>query len=422
MLTAENWDRRYTVAVKRYGATMGGGYALLIALIPIVMMYQVPVADVGLSTALVAATMPYAAFKAISANKRVTYKIIFPMVLYCCYVMARSSGNNTNILLTVAIVVHLSAAASGAVHVSYARKVVEIASITAAVAVMIQSVAYYLFNFHLPMIAGNCVLDAMKESYRIPIATGIAMTENLYRPSAFFLEPAHLAQYTIVGLISCLFQPRPKYRTAAVISLGTLLSTSGMGMVLVVFGWGVHSLGLLRAFNMKKNVTRFLLVLIVALIATAVLSQSSVMQSTVARFSGGFFLGSTSEYNAIWGRTLFWKKYIAPLNGSSLVWGMGFSALPAVYFTGLMEILFCYGYVGVGLFYFAVIRIIINTFGFARWVAIVVGGLMPIANLSSFLSFIYFFGILYASWGLQIKGRLPIAGSLGIGRGTKKLQ
>jgi hypothetical protein len=101
---------------------------------------------------------------------------------------------------------------------------------------------------------------------------------------------------------------------------------------------------------------------------------------------------------------------------------MGFSALPAVYFTGLMEILFCYGYVGVGLFYFAVIRIIISTSGFGRWVAIVVGGLMPIANLSSFLSFIYFFGILYASWGLQIKGRLPIAGSLGIGRGTKKLQ
>jgi hypothetical protein len=164
----------------------------------------------------------------------------------------------------------------------------------------------------------------------------------------------------------------------------------------------VHALRLLREFNTKKDVSRFVSVVVVALIASALLSQSSVIQSSFSRFSGGV-LGSTSEYNAIWGRILFWGKYITPLTGNSFLWGRGFAALPDVYFTGLMTILFCYGWVGVGLFYLTVIGIIIKTSDFGRCVAIMLGGLMLIANLSRFLSFIYFFGILYAFWWQQMR-------------------
>jgi hypothetical protein len=411
----ENIAFRNAGTVKCLGETKRGGYALFIALIPVLMMYKLPVVKVGLSTGLVAAIMPYAAFKAISANKRGIFKIIFPMVLYCGYVIARSDGNITNMLLTVAVVAHLLATASGAVRLSYARKVIETVSTLAAVGVIVQSVVYYLFHLHLPMIVANWVLDAMQDSYRMFIATGISRNEILYRPSAFFLEPAHLAQYTIVALISCLFRTRPKYYIAAVISLGTLLSTSGMGMVLTVFAWGVHALRLLREFKMKKGLSRFLSVVVVALIAAALLSQLGIVQSAFARFSGGL-LGSTSEYNAVLGRTLYWKVYITPLSGNSLLWGMGFAALPDVYFTGLMEILFCYGLVGVGLFYLTVIGIIIKTSGFGRCVAIAVGGLMPIANLSSFLSFIYFFGMLYAFWCQQKRAAPTNRRILGHGR------
>lgn len=419
MLTAENRAWRYALAVKRIGETKRCGYALFITLIPVLMMYNVPVVERGLSTMLVATAMPYAAFKAISASGRDTYKMVLPMVAYCGYVIFRSDSDTTNILIMVAVIVHLAAAASGAVRVSYARKVIETVSAVAAVGVLVQSVSYYLFHFHLPMIVGNWVLDAMQDDYRMLIATGLSRSGILYRPSAFFLEPAHLAQYTIVGLISCLFQPRPKYRTAAVISLGTLLSTSGMGMVLTVFAWGVYALRLLGESNMKKRVSRFLSVVVVTLIAAAVLSQSNIMQATFARFSGGLF-GSTSEYDAIWGRTLYWKGYITPLTGNSLLLGMGFAALPDVYFTGLMEIFFCYGWVGVGLYYWTVAGIIIKTSGFGRCVAIAVGGLMLVANLSSFLSFIYLFGMLYAFWWQQRRAA-PINRRIS-GRGRRIMQ
>ena len=397
MLTAENIALRNAGSVKSLGETKRGGYTLLIVLIPVLMMYKLPVVGMGLSTTLVAATIPFAAIKVISASQRSTYKMILPMMLYCGWVIFRSDGDITNILLTVAIMAHLPAAA-GAVRVSYARKVIETVSTLAAVGVILQFAVYHLFHFHLPMIVGNWIL--MQDSYRIFINTGFSGSEILYRPAAFFMEPAHLAQYAIVGLMSCLFRPMPKYHIAAVISLGILLSTSGMGMVLAVFAWGAQVLRMLRALNTKKDVFRVLSMVTLALVTIALLSQVSFIQSSFARFSGGYF-GSSSEYNSIWGRTLYWGIYITPLTGNSLLWGMGFTALPDVYFTGLMEILYCYGLVGVGLFYLTVALIIIKTSGFGRYVAIAVGGLMLIANLSCFLSFIFFFGMMYAIWRQQ---------------------
>lgn len=410
MLKKQRKVRPNTGTKKSFGKTEGYLYSLMIALIPALMMYKVPV-GVGLSTLLIVATMPYAALRAILVSGMGSYKMVIPMVAYCGYVIARSNGDITNILLTVTIIVHLLAAASGAVRLFYTRKVIEAVSTLAAVGVIIQSIAHYLLHVHIPMIVGSWVLDEM-ESYRMYITTGISAAEDhLYRPSAFFLEPAHLAQYAIVGLISCLFRPKPHYRTAAVISLGILLTTSGMGMVLTVFAWGAYMLRLLRKSNTQNNVTQLMSVVIVSVVVVALLTQSSIMQSSLSRITGGV-MSSTSGYNAISGRTLFWKVYIAPLSGNSLLWGKGFAALPDVYFTGLMEMLFCYGLAGVSLFYITVIGITIKSSGFGRCVAISVGGLMLIANPSGFLSFIYLFGMLYASRRQQqtvIVGLLPVS-------------
>lgn len=94
----------------------------------------------------------------------------------------------------------------------------------------------HTFPFLPPSFFANDLL----EQYNNAITTGAV--EGMYRPCAFFLEPAQYSQYCTIGLGSCLFTHRPKTKNALFISLGIFASTSGMGFVSVFAIWGAWAL------------------------------------------------------------------------------------------------------------------------------------------------------------------------------------
>jgi len=363
----------------------GRYYAIFLAIVPVLMMYKVPLLDIGISTFLIAVTMFYAILVIFLHIRQLKLGIILPYILYCIYVIVRSDGDLVNILLCTAIVVHILAFSCGSVNIPRLMKALETISVIASVCVIFQICIHYLFGKHIPMIALDLCIDEFKRNNVGIILTGIS--DNMYRPSAFFLEPSHFAQYVIVSQISFLAKEKPEYKKAALVSAGIIATTSGMGIILTIFVWLWFAV--LRSRKKGKS-TSFLIAVMILFILLSILSQVSFFQSATGRITGD------NGFSAIQGRLLYWDIYIPTMQGSSLIWGMGYNALPNVYFTGIMEILYCYGVVGVTLFYLSIVIIVIRSQNVPRCMAIVIGGLMLIANLTGFIMNIFFFGIIYA--------------------------
>ena len=202
-------------AATRFGGKLliekihGRGYALFIALLPVLMMYQVPAAGIGVSTAMIIAGSFYAAaviFQNLLEHqgKFCIAKILVPFILYLLYVMAKSAGDTVNMIQTLLIIVHIIAFSTGAVSPEHLKKYIVAISVLACTLTIVQSVFHYTLGVHIPCIAPSLCLDSL-QYYKSAILTGYQAVSSLYRPSAFFLEPSHLTQYAFVALLLCLF-------------------------------------------------------------------------------------------------------------------------------------------------------------------------------------------------------------------------
>ena len=306
----------------------GKGYALFIALLPVLMMYKVPVVGIGVSTALIIALSFYSAaviFSDILRNGgrlRVS-KLVLPFVIYLLYVVARSTGETVNMIQTLLIIVHILAFSLGAVNAAFLKKCTVTVAVAASGLTLLQTAFYYTFNIHLPCIAPDLCLDSLWY-YRDSILTGFQETGNLYRPSAFFLEPSHLTQYAFVALLLCLFHGRRNIPAAICISAGMIATTSGMGILLTAGIWFLFLLESVRRSNLSGKLVKLSLFVLGSVLVFLVMMQFGFFRSAILRIFSPIEY-SQDSYNAIWGRTLYWNKYISPMQGVSFSSGSDMS-------------------------------------------------------------------------------------------------
>ncbi len=389
---------------KRQG---GKGYAIFISVLPIFMMYQVPLAGIGVSTTMIIISFFYAAsviFYDILRNnwKLRIAKLVIPFVIYLFYVVIKSAGDTVTLIQTMLIIVHIIAFSTGAVDGDCLKKCIIAIALLAAVLTIIQTALHYVFGVHLPCIAPNLCLDSL-QYYRSFILTGYQEMSSLYRPSAFFLEPSHLTQYSFVALLLCLFHKNRQYPQAVCISLGMVATTSGMGIMLTGGIWFLFLWDMMQKSSASGRMMKIAVFLLAMITAFSILYQFSFFRSSLDRiFSPVQY--SQKNYNAIWGRTLYWDAYIAPMGGRDLLFGYGYIHLPDVYFTGLMELIYCSGVLGIFLYYFAMIKTALRCSGIARLVAGLLCGLMLVANSTSIIWMTYYIGILIV-FGLETYGK-----------------
>ena len=367
-------------------------YAYLITILPVMMMYKIPILNIGVSTFFALLTALYLGLLLLQRGNRIRWRIVGPITLYLLWTVIRSGGSVNGMLLNVAVIIHLMAISTGILNISTVKKATIFITTLGATLIIMQTVFHYLLGIHIPMVALDLCLDSMKQ-YTQSLTTGFSGMSTLYRPSAFFLEPSHFAQYAILAITFCLLQDRPLYKKALLITFGVLLTTSGMGVVLVALTWCWHGLHVLRNSTASKKVTRTFSMAIIACVVIMVLMQIPLFQNTIARFLVPKEF-SQDGYNAIWGRTLFWDSFIKPLSGMDLFIGKSAVSRPEVYFTGLMDMLYCYGIIGTVLFYIAVLRMATQNNSAVTFLALLVGGLMLIANLNGFISLLLFFGVM----------------------------
>ena len=112
-------------------------YALIIAILPCIMMYKVPILEKGASTVIVlaCAILLLSTFNQIDKNN---VKLLIPCIIYILFIVYRSAGEWIEIVLQISVFIHLYAICSNAMNVSAFKKYVMNISMIASVCVIIQ--------------------------------------------------------------------------------------------------------------------------------------------------------------------------------------------------------------------------------------------------------------------------------------------
>lgn len=217
--------------------------AFLLAICPILQHYKGPIVD---ARATVLAIMtPYLLYKLWKKNE-VNFLIALPLIGFTiCKVMFRGM-NLTGLGREVLLWLFFIAVASQLIDTKSFIRVVISVSVVASALIVIQYVSYYLFDWHLQMVPTSLLLKSSSNWVKLAQTGTVSVTGKVmrfYRPSSFFLEPSHMTIYCVPALLLLLLSPkldRKRLILAALITVGVIACTSGMGIVLCVGLWALY--------------------------------------------------------------------------------------------------------------------------------------------------------------------------------------
>ena len=364
-------------------------YHICIGLLPFLYLFNVPGLNMSFGTILIILFTPHALFYVYNGLKRGGRSRIsaFPFLLFYTYRMFRYEGNITGILLCLASFINLWGISYGSIRIREIRKIIEAFALVNLVLLVLQLLAYYSAHIRITYIPQQLLHSEFQQSSLITQSFG------LYRPSALFLEPAHYSQYCCFAFISVLFpisEEKPNFKRAALIGIGCILTTSGMGIGLT-FGILVWYIILNQTSKGTKLFSILKWIPIIA-IAVIILLQIPFFQTAVQRV-----MSDVDGYNAIQGRTSNWGRAIGTMTGKDLWFGYGYSARYPWYLSGLPDTIYKYGLVAVILEFFCFIYLMLKKTGNYVWCCCITFiALFCVAHLTSFQLQVFYFGIIIA--------------------------
>jgi len=336
---------------------------------------------ISLATVLTAVAMIYSIMILMRRKIQVPFAILLPFIAYIVYIMTKS--NITFAVLCFALLINILAMSTKIVNERLLRQIVETISVIAAICVMAQQVIHIATGVHIPLFIGNLFIGELKEQYSVALTT--AVIDGLYRPSAFFLEPSHFAQYCIIGLGSCLFSEHSNIKKAVLISLGVFATTSGMGFVVTIAMWGWWYIT-----RKKISIGKIIMLAVISLVALFILNHISFTQSIISRITAD---PDSGDYNAIYGRLWWWDTYFGDFSFSAFMSGFGLDNQPEdAYFTGFMKQLFCYGIIGTSLLLFFLLQLLIKSNNLGKACIAIYILLFFFADLTGYVSLLFYIG------------------------------
>ena len=198
---------------------------LLVALCPILQHYNGFFLEV--SSEILIILFPYVLIK-LSAKQTIVLKSVLPLLLYAVYISIIHGFSVFLFLREILLFVFFLAAYNNAFNVSCMISAARSISLLAAVCIIAQYFSYYILGNHLQLVPTNMLVDSASQWIALAKTGHISVTGSwmaLYRPSAFFLEPSHLAIYTLPVLIFELLGKRNRY-TSLILTVSIFLSTS----------------------------------------------------------------------------------------------------------------------------------------------------------------------------------------------------
>lgn len=237
----------------------------------------------------------------------------------------------------------------------YFMKVYWIIIKVAIIYIILQTICFYLFKKVLPPF----ITRFIREDYSYILDYNYHIQLGLFRPMSIFYEPAHFCEYCIPYL-TFLFYKRPvlnktDFIRAIAISLGIVLSTSGIGCLFMGSLW---ILAFLRSLMIQKGTNVFLLFL-AALCVLPIAIKIPLFQKAFARlFSSG---GGAVQIRMGSGYSIF-----AQIGLIAKLFGIGYGNYPPSYAISMSYSLISLGIIGTIVLMWFLIRIILKTRGYSR--------------------------------------------------------
>lgn len=359
-------------------------YSMIIALLPVVMIFKVPFTGFGWATLLLGGLSFY-------PISRITVKgrksALFFLIVFIMYVCLRTMGAGIEPILYAIALLHVIGASKGSLDMRIVRRTVEICSMFAAAIVILQTVLHYVLGINLQTLYDSILLEeyATTKGYS---------AKALFRPSGIFLEPAHFAQYAIIGLISLIERGRTKRRTEKIllIAVGILFSTSGIGIVLCAGAMLFLLWMKMKSTDKTKRVGQMVLYLMLISVICLGLMQIPFFQTALLRV-----FGDVDGYNAVDGRSVLWEVTVGTMQGRELLWGVGRNYQNDLGFmTGLNTVLYRFGWIGLALNAFAWLSLTINRLKsnyFQLATAIIYAGLFFSSDIVGFISIAFWYSV-----------------------------
>lgn len=240
--------------------------AVVLAVAPILQHYKGLYENAGFTAILIAAAFLFYklfyAVKQVVGTKTLTnlqkdrLLTVIPILLFLGYTAINRGFSFNRILYAGFFGLVYIAIAMGCVDLKRVLRYAFYICLAATVVLLLQYFCYYVIRFKLQVIPVK-LLHA--ESERWVDRSTSTQIGGFYRPSGFFLEPSHVFLYFFPSIAFLLFTPKASTRriiSAAVLSLGVVLSTSGMGIAVVAGFWAIYIL-LYSARGNKKNEPQF---------------------------------------------------------------------------------------------------------------------------------------------------------------------
>lgn len=361
-------------------------YHICMALLPVLYIVNVPGFNMSLGTVILLVFVPYSLVFILKGLNHKSKINVFIFFIFYMYLIFRSDGNTTRIILCCTTFIILYGQMKGATKIKKIRKIIETFAIINVILLVLQIISYYGFHFRIQYIPRNLIYKEYQNSYVFREFTG------LYRPSALFLEPSHFSQFCIFALISALFPVEGKehFKKALAIGIGCILTTSGMGIALTfgVFSWYM----ILNRQRLDKKILNILKWISVLTIVLLILSRTTFFQTSLQRI-----FSTVEGYNAVSGRTHNWDATIGYMHGQTLLFGYGDNQTYKFYLTGLADTIYKYGILCVILEGLCFLYLMIKKVDNYVWCCcIVFSMLFCVAHIMNFVAQVFYFGIIIA--------------------------
>lgn len=232
--------------------------ALLLALAPILRHYVGIYESAGITALLlVVPIITLRFFKKFSEGviDKNCISAVLPMVLFEGYSILIHGFSVSKLLYHGFMIWVYFCVACGCVNLRYVIRYAAMVACIATGALVLQYTTYYLFGFHTRCVPTELFL--VKDNRWLERALyGLSEGATSYRPSSIFMEPSHLFLYFFPLLCMCLLLPDMtvwRKRIAVILTVGIVLSTSGMGIAVAIGLWGLY----LAMYYEKRGKIRF---------------------------------------------------------------------------------------------------------------------------------------------------------------------
>lgn len=260
-------------------------FSILIALYPLLGVYRSPINGVDIGTFCLIV------FFVFTVSRKVCLDDVSWLVLYVLIQTSLLLLGSTSVETSMATIilrygkflislgmVFLFGLMDKYYHEDYTFRVIKVVCYISGIFIVVQRV-FYLFGV---VITNPLLSFATNESY----TSGYSMISGmLFRPSAFFLEPAHMALYGIVFLCYSLFKTE-NIKDAIIVSIAVLCTGSGIGLISVIGSFAIYAL-----IRFKTHIVRTIGILIIGGSAMLYFSKTLFFQQVINRFTTDNVMG-----------------------------------------------------------------------------------------------------------------------------------